>query len=206
VSKIFLSHASADKPTVRRIAEALRIAGHDPWIDEDVILVGESIPAAIERGLREAEYVVVCLSKAAAERGWVEAERDATVMQQFRSRKARILPVRLEDVSPPYLIGHFRYVDLFPEGAFERGIAELLRAISVHEGAAATPRPTKRAVPNIEGLTPAARQILHEQAFAWEGTFFFQVWLDKWEATSDLRADLTYGVVWGPGSRSMPRN
>jgi len=66
--------------------------------------VGESIPATAERGLCDADFVVVCLSKAAAERGWVEAERDATLMQQFLERKERILPVRLEDVAPPHLI------------------------------------------------------------------------------------------------------
>ncbi len=98
MARVFLSHASPDKPAARRIGEALRLAGHQPWLDEQEILVGESIPAAVERGLRAADFVVMCLSRAAAERGWVEAERDATLMQQFSQRKERVLPVRLEDV------------------------------------------------------------------------------------------------------------
>ena len=133
MARVFLSHAGPDKPVVRRIAAALRAAGHDPWLDEDDILVGESIPSAVERGLHEADFVVLCLSKAAAERGWVEAERDATMMQQFRERKERILPVRLEEVTPPGLVRPLAHVDLFPdEQSFHRGIARLTDSIAAH--------------------------------------------------------------------------
>jgi formylglycine-generating enzyme required for sulfatase activity/nucleoside phosphorylase len=158
VARVFLSHASPDKPTVRRIAAALRAAGHEPWLDEDDILVGESIPAAVERGLRDADFVVLCLSKAAAARGWVEAERDATLMQQFSERKERVLPARLEDVAPPYLIAQLAYVDLFPdEQAFERGVARLTRSIEAHQArhtAAAGPLPAS--TPPIGRSPPVA--------------------------------------------------
>ena len=63
MARVFLSHASPDRPVVRRIATALRAAGHETWLYEEEILVGESIPAAVERGLREAHFVVLCLSK-----------------------------------------------------------------------------------------------------------------------------------------------
>jgi hypothetical protein len=133
MARVFLSHATVDKPAARRIADALRAAGHQPWLDEDEILVGESIPAAVEQGLRGADFVVICLSKVAAARGWIEAETDATLMQQLHERKERILPIRLEDVAPPYLIARLAYVDLFPgEQMFERGIARLIRSIEQH--------------------------------------------------------------------------
>jgi hypothetical protein len=116
------------------VAGALRDAGHDPWLDEEEILVGESIPSAVERGLRDADFVLLCLSKAAAERGWVEAERDATVIQQFRERKERVLPVRLEDVQPPHLIAQLAYADLFPgDQAFAAGIGRVIRSISAYQ-------------------------------------------------------------------------
>lgn len=104
MARVFVSYTAADKPFARRIAVALRAAGHDSWLDEDEILVGESIPAAVQRGLQGADFTVICLSKVAAARGWTEAERDAVLMQQLHDRKERILPVRLEDVAPPYLI------------------------------------------------------------------------------------------------------
>jgi nucleoside phosphorylase/tetratricopeptide (TPR) repeat protein len=133
VARVFLSYASADKPAIRRFAAALRVAGHEPWFDEEQILVGESIPSAVERGLRDADFVVICMSKVAAERGWVEADRDATLMQQFSEQRERILPVRLEDVAPPHLIAPIAYVDLFPDDAFLHGIARLTRSIDAYE-------------------------------------------------------------------------
>jgi hypothetical protein len=169
VTRVFLSHASADKSAVRRIAESLRAAGHEPWVDEDEILVGESIPTAIERGLREADFVVICLSKAAAERGWVEAERDATLMQQFRERRERILPARLEDVAPPFLIASLAYVDLFPDDeAFERGIARLTHSIKAYEarhtGSPAQPaaaEPELRLDPDLHALGTGSPAPVH---------------------------------------------
>jgi hypothetical protein len=49
--KVFLSHASADKPTVRAIAQALTDSQIEVWLDEADIRVGESIPEAITSGL-----------------------------------------------------------------------------------------------------------------------------------------------------------
>jgi len=140
MARVFLSHASSDKPQVRRIAQALRDAGHDPWLDEDQIDIGESIPAAVERGLRDTDFMIVCLSAAAARSGWASAEREVTFMQQMADRRTRILPVRLEHVDPPVLLGHILYVDLFPDDdAFRRGIARLLRALDKHAPKPAAP-------------------------------------------------------------------
>lgn len=134
MARVFLSHARADKPAVRRIAEDLRAAGHQPWLDDDEIRIGQSIPATVEAALRGADFVVICLSKAAATRGWIEAKRDAALMKQFRDRKERILPVRLDDVEPPYLIASLACVDRFPDPvSFERGVARLTRSIAAYQ-------------------------------------------------------------------------
>jgi hypothetical protein len=138
--RIFLSHASADKAVVRRIWKALQTAGHEAWLDANEILVGESIPAALERGLRSADFVILCLSRASVDRGWVSAERDVSLMESVSKRSVRVLPVRLDDVAPPYIIGHLACVDLFPPSQFGRGIMHLLRSLDEHVvRAAATP-------------------------------------------------------------------
>lgn len=134
MARIFLSYARVDAPTVRQIAAALRAAGHDPWVGEDQILVGDSIPGAIEQALRDADFVVICLSRAAAGPGWVQAERDATLVQQLRASRAKLLPVRLESVEPPSLIAHLEHVDLFGDAAaLAIGVDRLVRSIAAHE-------------------------------------------------------------------------
>ncbi|MDC0743719.1 toll/interleukin-1 receptor domain-containing protein [Polyangium mundeleinium] len=140
MAKVFLSHAHVDKPAVRRIVDALREAGHEPWIDEQEILVGESIPGAIERGLETTDFVLVCLSRAAIASGWVRSELDGSVMKPFRSKMTRVLPIRLEDVAPPTIIAHAKYVDLFPDDdAFQRGMEALLRSIEGYTARAPAP-------------------------------------------------------------------
>lgn len=130
--RIFLSHAGADGAMARRISDVLRDAGFAPWLDVDEILPGDSVPKRLGEGLSQADYVVVCLSRAAADSGWVEAERDVSTMSQFASGDARVLPVRLEDVQPPALLAHLRYVDLFPsDEQFQVGIEMLCRALAV---------------------------------------------------------------------------
>jgi hypothetical protein len=68
---VFLSHNSGDKPPVRRLAERLRAAGLQVWLDEWVIKPGDDIYLAIERGLQESRVQVLCLSTVALESDWV---------------------------------------------------------------------------------------------------------------------------------------
>jgi hypothetical protein len=68
---VFLSHNSGDKPAVRRLAERLRAAGLQVWLDEWVIKPGDDIYLAIERGLQESRVQVLCLSTVALESDWV---------------------------------------------------------------------------------------------------------------------------------------
>lgn len=155
MAKVFLSHAEADGASARRLADELRHAGHEPWLFEEEILVGESIPDAINRGLEGADYVVVCLSTAALSSGWVERELAASVMRQFASRTTRVLPVRLGDVPRPGILEHLYSVDLFPGGeARERGTRMLLRSIAKLEERK-TPTPaTSRAATPTEAMSP----------------------------------------------------
>jgi hypothetical protein len=135
VARIFVSYAEVDGVSARRLADALRGAGHEPWVASEQILIGESIPAAIDRALGRADYVIVCLSVSALASGWVENELAAAVMKHFASKAARVLPVRLGDVSRPSLIAHLLSADLFPDGAaWERGLQALIRSIDELEG------------------------------------------------------------------------
>lgn len=126
MARIILAHASEDKPTVFRIAKALRVAGHDTCLDDDGSLVNESLIAAHGR----TEFVVVCLSKAFAKPGRDGVVRSVSEMQQVPVWWARFLMVRLDETALPHVIARRGYVDLFPEGdAFGRGMYRILHTI-----------------------------------------------------------------------------
>jgi len=79
---------------------------------------------------KRADFVVPCLSRAAVASGWVKAELDLAVMQQFGKDTSRVLPVRFEQVDPPGVIAHLRYVDLFPDAlAYQDGVAKVASSI-----------------------------------------------------------------------------
>nr|VFJ65542.1 MAG: TIR domain-containing protein [Candidatus Kentron sp. FW] len=84
---VFPSHANADKPVVRKLAERLRGDGLEVWFDEWIIRPGDSIPLAMERGLERARILVLVLvmSKHSVGRGsgseWVALECHTVLYQ-----------------------------------------------------------------------------------------------------------------------------
>jgi hypothetical protein len=93
VSRLFICHATRDKPFVRRLAEAFDRHGVDVWVDEREIKVGDSLLTTIQSGLHNCEGVVVVLSRAAMERPWVQRELKAAFTLEVERRRKVIFPI-----------------------------------------------------------------------------------------------------------------
>jgi hypothetical protein len=90
---IFMSHASPDKPYVRRLVAELRKADITVWFDEDSIAWGESLRPAINMGLINSRYAIAVLSKPfLAERKWTEHELNGLFAREKVGRFI-ILPI-----------------------------------------------------------------------------------------------------------------
>lgn len=61
--KVFVSHASEDKPVIEQLVDDLEKLDLDVWFDAKSITVGDSIPAEINEGLKGADYVIIALSQ-----------------------------------------------------------------------------------------------------------------------------------------------
>jgi hypothetical protein len=72
--KVFLSHASEDKERfVIHFAEKLRLNGIDAWLDKWEMLPGDSlIDKIFEEGIRNADAIIVILSKYSITKKWVK--------------------------------------------------------------------------------------------------------------------------------------
>jgi adenylate cyclase len=75
MSDVFISYSRSTEPQARRIAEALRGAGHDVWRDDE-LPAHRDYSEVIEERLRGAKAVVVIWSAAAVKSQWVRAEAD----------------------------------------------------------------------------------------------------------------------------------
>lgn len=108
---VFLSHASADKSTVRELAEQLNGDGLRVWFDEWEIQPGDSIPLSIERGLESSRTLLLIMSHAAFSSEWVTLERHTAQFSDPTNKTRRLIPLRLDNSEIKDSLKQLAYVD-----------------------------------------------------------------------------------------------
>jgi len=116
VLKVFMSYAAEDRSRVHPYFAKLKALGVDPWMDAEKLLPGQQWEGAIEKAFREAEVVVLFLSKkSVSKRGFVRREANEAI-QNLRYKKPDdiyVIPLLLEECEVPFEIaGKLQYVDL----------------------------------------------------------------------------------------------
>lgn len=111
MSKIFISHSSIDKEFAKELSKNLIELGHEIWLDEWRIKVGESIIEEVQKGLDDSEVMVIVLSKSSVQSSWVEREWKAKFWQEMETKKTLILPILIEDCEIPTLLRDKKYAD-----------------------------------------------------------------------------------------------
>lgn len=91
--KVFLSHASEDKPLARRIAEQLALNGIDTFFDEWEIRPGDSIRQKIDQGIEECTHFIVLATETSIEKEWVKTEIDGVYRRKIEGQ-CRLIPLR----------------------------------------------------------------------------------------------------------------
>ncbi len=138
--RVFVAYAAEDLAIARRLSDALRKRGCEPWIDKEQLLPGQNWPRAIERAIETADAFVACLSRRSiVKRGQFQAELRYALdcARQMPLDQDFLIPVRIEPCSVPRAIAaRTQYVDLFPD--WGRGLRRIVR--SVERCAAARPR------------------------------------------------------------------
>ena len=108
---VFLSHSSADKPTVRDIAEMLRDAGLTVWFDEWIIQPGDSMPRKIQQGLQESRMLLLCMSDNALTSDWAQLENHTFLFSAPANEARRFMPLLLDDCIILDMLAQFLYID-----------------------------------------------------------------------------------------------
>jgi len=121
-NKVFLCHAHSDKDTVKALYDRLTKDGVDAWLDKEKLLPGQDWELEIRKAVREADVVVVCLSKQFNQAGFRQKEvRLAleTAMEQLEG-DIFIIPARLEECDVPERLQRYHWVDLFADDGYEK--------------------------------------------------------------------------------------
>lgn len=114
--KIFLCHASVDKPAVRKLSRYLRSKGMDPWLDVEKLLPGESWEVEIPKALFNSDVILVCLSKNSVDKeGYVQKEITFALDKAKEKLDVAIfiIPAKLEDCIIPMRLSSYQWVDLY---------------------------------------------------------------------------------------------
>jgi hypothetical protein len=127
--RVFLCHSSNDKPAVRELYQKLRAeAWIQPWLDEEELYPGQDWNMEIEKAIGETDVIIVCLSKGSTTKeGYVQKEiKTALDFSDYKPEgTVFIIPIRLEDCTPPNRLSKWQYADYF-EGQRQRALQRLL--------------------------------------------------------------------------------
>lgn len=132
--KVFLCHASQDKPTARELYKRLAAEKWiDPWLDEENLLPGQDFDLEIYKAARDSDSIIICLSKVSvAKEGYVNKEirRALDAADEKLEGAIYIIPLRLDDCTPSFeRLKQLHYADYFTPNAHEKLIKSLrLRA------------------------------------------------------------------------------
>jgi hypothetical protein len=123
----FLSYARADSEFALKLANSLRIAHANIWIDQLDIPPGNRWDVAIEKALENANNLIVILSKSAISSNNVMDE----VSYALEVDKT-ILPVLFEECNVPFRLRRLQFIDFTAD--YEKGLAKLLTALGIDGG------------------------------------------------------------------------
>lgn len=100
--KVFVCHAREDKERfVRDFATKLRAKGIDAWVDEWEMLPGDRLVDKIfEEGIKNAQAVIVVLSKYSVDKPWVREELNASMVKRI-NEGSKLIPVIIDDCQVP---------------------------------------------------------------------------------------------------------
>jgi formylglycine-generating enzyme required for sulfatase activity len=133
--RVFLCHASHDKPVVRELYQRLLSEGWiDPWLDEEKLLPGQDWDIEIEKAVEVADVVIVCLSEnSVTKEGYVQREIKRALDKSDEKPEGivYIIPFRLNDCEVPRRLSRWHWIDYFPLGKQPKLYANLLKSLRV---------------------------------------------------------------------------
>jgi DNA-binding Lrp family transcriptional regulator len=133
--RVFLCHASQDKPVVRELYQRLLAEGWiDPWLDEEKLLPGQDWDMEIEKAVEIADVVIVCLSSnSVTKEGYIQ--RELRFVLRIAEEKPEgtifVIPLRLDNCLVPRRLRDWQYVDYFPDSMKDRSYKRIVKSLSL---------------------------------------------------------------------------
>ena len=117
--KVFLCHASQDKPIVHELYQKLAVEGWiEPWLDAKKLLPGQDWEAKIINAVTKAENVIIFLYNNSINKdGFIQ--RELRLALKIASEKVEdsifLIPLRLENCEAPRSLNPYQWANYFGE-------------------------------------------------------------------------------------------
>jgi|GEM_PF-4180624 len=158
--RVFLCHASEDKPIVRELYDRLRTDGFDPWLDSELLVPGKNWPLEIQKAMRASQAVLVCLSKVAlAKEGYIHTEIKTAQALQMEKPEGTIffIPLQLEECDLPFSMREIQWGKYFEADGYEKLVKALNKRAEQVEAAQGIIKSRKRPRPAFGAHLPQGK-------------------------------------------------
>lgn len=138
--RVFICHASGDKPDALVLFDLLRMVGVEPWLDVKSLPVSIEWEPGIERAIHESDACVVLLSKGSVTKeGYLQREIKLVLKyaDYMTEEGGFVAPLKLEECDVPHALAKYQYglrfeqlVESFTARAKTRGRSQVKLAKS----------------------------------------------------------------------------
>jgi hypothetical protein len=133
--RVFLCHASQDKPIVRELYKALQAEGWiEPWLDKEELLPGHDWGLEIEKAVETSDLILVCLSKSSVNKeGYVQKELRLVLAMTMNMPEGEIflIPLKLEECEIPRRLRTWQWLEFFPPANRAAAYKKLLASLKL---------------------------------------------------------------------------
>jgi len=176
--KVFVCHASEDKERfVLQFATKLKEVGIDAWLDKWEMLVGDSLVDKIfEEGLKQAQAVIVVISKNSIEEKWVKEEINESFVNKV-TKGTKIIPIVLDNADVPEALKSTKWEKIEDLDIYDQSFNNIMDSIfsqSNKPSIGFSPKYIKQNNISIEGLTSNENLVLKKSCeFALDNNTLF---------------------------------
>jgi len=124
IQKTFFSYSREDSEFVLKLAQDLRAAGADIWLDQLDIPAGKRWDAEIENALENSQGQLVILSPSSVASNNVMDEVSYSL-----EKGKQIIPIVYKDCQIPFRLKRLQYIDF--TGSYDTGFNQLLKALNL---------------------------------------------------------------------------
>lgn len=189
--KVFLCHASEDKPFVRTLYRRLLDEGAEPWLDEENLIPGHDWRDSIDEAITQSDAVIVCLSPQTSTKvGFVQSEIKAALeFAEKHPDDGFIIPALLEECDVPRWLRRLEATRLYEADGYNK-LLNALRIKATALGASFEPAPNITVVRSASQPVQTAAPLSQENVAPYFREVFVETFWEHDEPFSRKQRDV----------------